>query len=241
MKHFIYFLITLLPLVSCRESKNKKDINISDDKVEIQNNFHLNENDIEADILVKYNKNKDTINYVSIKYLNDSIPDSLYLYPIRVLFVKESSIKYRKDFFKQLEILGLSDTKLSKPLHIDSTFKDLKDLQVINPLSKITNSEIRLDEFEYWVEFDIDRGTSLPFSFDLNKMRVDSRMYIVSPLEDILIPSGRKFEKIIFCTKNEQFERLKAEYINVDTLYCHKVRERQARAKEARELRKDRK
>ena len=233
MKHFIYFLITLLLLVSCKKAKNEKDIDISDEKVEIQNNFRLNENDIEADIHVKYNKNKDTMNYVSIKYLNDSIPDSLYLYPIRVLFIKESFIKYREDFFKQLEILGFSDTKLNEQLNIDSTFKHLKDLQIINPLSKITNSEIRLDEFEYWVEFDIDRGTSIPFSFDLNKMRVDSTMYIVSPLEEIIIPSNKKYRKVIFCTKSDQFERLNAEYEFVDTLYCHKMRERQAKAKEA--------
>ena len=235
MKSFEYFFIVFLLLLSCKGTEDKKSISISDEKVEIQNNFRLNES--EADIYVQYNKDRDTLIYVDIKYLNDSIPDSLYLYPIIVLFIEESSIKYRKDFFKQLEVLGFSDTKLNEQLNIDSTFRYLKRLRITNPLSKITNSEIRLDRFEYWVEFDIDRGTSIPFSFDLNKMRVDSTMYIVSPLEEIIIPSNKKYREVIFCTKSDQFERLNAEYEFVDTLYCHKMRERQAKAKEAKEAR----
>ena len=234
MKSFAYFSITFLLLISCERTKNENNIAISDKKVEIQNDFFLNKKDILPEINVKYNKNKDTLIYVDIKYLVDSIPDSLYLHPIKWLFIEQSSIKYRKGFFNQLEVLGLYDTKLGGTLNIDSTFKNLKDLHIKNPLSKITNSNIHLEEFEYWVIMDIDKGTSLPFYFNLNKMKVDSSLYIISPLEEIVIPSNNGYKKVIFCTKNEQFERLNAEYEIVDTLYCHKMRERYIKAIDAR-------
>ncbi|WP_375560248.1 hypothetical protein ACE193_21460 [Bernardetia sp. OM2101] len=240
MKYFFLFFIPLL--FSCTIRGKKEHNDTSSKNTETQNNFSLNKNNISPSISVHYNADRDIIVYVSIKNLNDSIPDSLYSYPIRGLFIEESSIKYRKDFFKQLEILSLIETELSEKLFIDSTFKDLKCVKVINPLSEITNSEIRLDKFEYWVEiYDIDIEKTIPFSFDLNKMRVDSSLYIISPLEEIIIPSNKNYKDILFCTKNEQFERLNAEYEIVDTLYCHKMRERQIRATEARDLRNERK
>lgn len=226
MKYLICFFITLL--FSCKRTSDKE--NTSTPNSAIQINYNLPK----ADIYVQYNTNRDTMIYVDIKNLNDSIPDSLYLYPIIRLFIEQSSIKYRKDFFKQLEVLGFTDTKLNEQLNIDSTFKDLKDLHITNPLSKITNSEIRLDKFDYFVEIDINKEKTIPFSFELNKMRVDSSIYIVSPLEEIIIPSNRGYRKVIFCTKSDQFERLNAEYEFVDTLYCHKMRERQIKAAEAR-------
>jgi len=165
----------------------------------------------------RFNKSKDTILYVDLVQIHDSIPDSLYKYPIRSISIKECSLKYRKNFLKQLEHIGILDTYLYDSLILDSTFTNLQSVSIYNARSVITNKKIKLRDFTYsWDE----TKEYFPFSFVLEDLFVYNHLHIRASEEYIEIPIDKNYKSILYCTKNKQYDKLKKYYPKVDTLIC---------------------
>ena len=151
---------------------------------------------------------------VDIRNWQDSLPDSIYKKRVINLAVMENSnVKLRKGFINTLSYLTILESRLgSDTLFMDSSFKQLNYLSLINPRCAIVNLDtIPIRKLDY-----ISRGgREFNFALDLTKIEKLDTIIIDAPDEYIDIPIDKSYKRIGICTRNNQLEELRKYYENV--------------------------
>ena len=190
------YLMLLFVLICCKSSTER-------------NNSILKQ---EGKIGIFYNS--DSTVSVDIFNWQDSLPDSIYNKKvISIAIMENSNIKLRKSFLQCLQSFSISESRLDKDtLFLDSTFKNLDYLSLIQPKCIVVNLDsIKIRKLDYFSS----KNEKYQFNLNLSKINGLDSLLINAPNEHIEIPINKDYKYIAPCTKNNQVRTLKKYYKNV--------------------------
>lgn len=155
--------------------------------------------------------NYDTMDNVSIKNWQGTLPDSLHLKPIFSIFISDSSdIVIERNILKNIRYVEIEESRLgSDTLLINNVFNKLDYLYLTNLNCVIANDDtISIKNLNYAS----NQKNKHCFRLDLSKVKNMDTLYIYAPYENITIPTDKDYKYVGFRTLNDQIDTLKKYY-----------------------------